>query len=138
MTRSLALAFVLVALTIPAAADDICPCIPVSHLWVLKTCDTWDCAAAEFNISGGSAETVVMPTSSTDGKWIVLHRVATGTAINADRVFAIENFDGWSDASTRFSGIDGSLKPMILSAPDGKFLVVSRNAPEPRRRAAAH
>jgi len=69
---------------------------------------------------------------------IVLHRVSSGSGITLDPTFTIESFDGWSDASARFSAIDSSLKPMILSAPDGKFLVVSRNMPEPRRRAVVH
>jgi len=132
------IAIVVIALTLPAAAEDVCPCIPITHLWTVKSCDTFDCAAAEFNISSGSADTVVMPTGSDDMKWMVLHRVASGTTSVADPVFAIENYDGWIDASTRFGTIDGMLRPMILSAPDGKFVVVSRNMPEPRRRAVVH
>ena len=135
MTRSLPFAFALLALTSAALAQEVCPCIPVTHLWTIKSCDTWDCAASEFNISAGSTDMMVVPTTSTDVRWVVLQRVASGSSASTDPTYSLESFDGWTEASTRFGAIDATLKPMMLSAPDGKFLIVSRYAAEPRRRA---
>ncbi|MGZ7041791.1 MAG: hypothetical protein ACXVH7_08380 [Thermoanaerobaculia bacterium] len=107
----------------------------MTHLWVVKSCDTFDCATSEFILSNGSADTIVLPTGSEDVKWVVLARVASGTAASLDPTFNLETFDGWPEAAARYGALDVALKPMMLSSPDGKFLIVARNQPEPRRRA---
>lgn len=136
MNRTLLFAVIL-AVALPVAAQDVCPCVPTTHLWVIKSCDTWDCAASAFILSNGSGNTLVVPTASTDARWAVLELVPAGTATSSDPILHVDSYDGWTNASLRFETIDGNLKPMIVSAPDGRFLIVSRNAPEPRRRAVA-
>ncbi len=135
MKRTLTLLFALLAAGIPVEGQDVCPCVPVTHLWVVKSCDTFDCATSEFVISNGSPDTMVVPTTSSDAKWVVLQRVSSGSAIALDPTFKLESYDGWNDASARFAAIDSALKPMMLSSPDAKFLIVVRNQAEPRRRA---
>jgi len=137
MIRPLIAAAALVLLALPIVADP-CPCIPISHLWTVRSCDTFDCASSEFTLSAGSGDYVIVPTSSTDVKWVVLQRVAAGTATSSDPTFTLDAFDGFTDASLRYMTIASELKPMIMSAPDGRFLVIARQTPEPRRRAAGH
>ena len=137
MTRTLIAAFTLALLAFPMLADDSdpCPCVPVTHLWTIRSCDTFDCASSEFVLSNGSGDYVIVPTSSTDVKWIVLQRVASGTSTSVDPTFNLETFDGFDGASVRFNTIAPDLKPIIMSVSDGRFVVVSRRIPEPRRRA---
>ena len=139
MIRSLIVAATTVLLVFPvfAADSDPCPCVPVTHLWTIRSCDTFDCAASEFVLSNGSGDYLIVPTSSTDVKWVVLQRVASGSAISNDPTFTLETFDGFDDASIRYNTVAPDLKPMIMSVTDGKFVVVARRVPEPRRRAVA-
>jgi hypothetical protein len=138
MIRSLIAFSALLLFVAPLTADPACPCVPVSHLWTVRSCDTFDCAASEFMLSKGSADYMVVPTGGTDVKWVVLERVPSGTATSSDPAFTLEAFDDLDGASTRFATVDPRLSPMILSATDGKFLIVARQMPEPRRRATAH
>lgn len=137
MTRGMTLLLLLFAAAFSAEAQDACPCVPVTHLWTVRSCDTYDCAVSAFVLAGSSSDTVVVRTSSTDVRWVVLERVKAGSAISSDPTFSLESFEGFTDASTRFNAVDTNLKPMILSVPDGKFVIVARNAPEPRRRAVS-
>ena len=131
--RSILLSLATVLLAFPVIAE--CPCVPVTHLWTIKSCDTFNCAMNEFMLSNGSADVMVIPTNSTDAKFIVLERVPAGSLVIADPIFTLQSFDGWSDASIQFATIADTLKPILMTAPDGKFLVISRNVAEPRRRA---
>ena len=139
MIRSLLVASTVVLLAFPlfAADSDPCPCVPVTHIWTIRSCDTFDCAASEFTLSNGSGDYVIVPTSSTDVKWVVLQRVPSGTATTSDPTFELETFDGFSDASIRFNTVAPDLKPIIMSVTDGRFVIVARRIPEPRRRAVA-
>jgi hypothetical protein len=38
----------------------------------------------------------------------------------------------------RFSGFSADHKPMLMTSPDGQFLVIALRHAEPRRRAAGH
>ena len=120
-------------LPLVASAQSICPCVPVSHFWTVSTCDTWDCAASAFILGSGSPDVVVIPTSA-DAQWLVLRRVASGTEVVADSSFTLDSFEGIGDAMTRYGGIDPALRPIMLSAPDGKILIVARRPPDSRRR----
>jgi hypothetical protein len=132
------LTVVLLAFPLFAADSDPCPCVPVTHLWTIRSCDTFDCATSEFVLSNGSGDYVIVPTSSTDVKWVVLQRVASGTSTSSDPTFNLETFDDFDGASIRYNTIAPDLKPMIMSITDGRFAVIARRIPEPRRRAIAH
>ena len=127
------LAAVVLLIPLVAGAQSICPCVPVSHFWTVSSCDTWDCAASAFILGSGSPDVMVMPTSA-DAQWLVLRRVASGTEVVADSSFTLDSFEGIGDAMTRYNGIDATLRPIMLSAPDGKILVVARRPPDTRRR----
>ena len=121
-------------------AQQICPCVPVSHQWVADACDTWNCAAAATVMANGDKYVLALPSNSDDFKWVVLRRIVTGSAIlPADAPFRITMFDGAPEAMANFGSIDHDFEPMVLSAPDGKFLVIARStAASTRKRAAGH
>ncbi|HJW92425.1 MAG TPA: hypothetical protein VJ901_02300, partial [Thermoanaerobaculia bacterium] len=51
--------------------------------------------------------------------------------------YQIETFDGSAVATARLAAIDHDRRPMILTAPDGMFLVLSlKHPPLPRQRSA--
>jgi hypothetical protein len=73
-----------------------------------------------------------------DGRWLIVHRLAAGGAIDSGDPFRLEQFSGMSDAVQRFGTFDADHKPMLMTAPDGQILVMALRQPELRRRAAAH
>jgi hypothetical protein len=136
--RSLAtVAFALILLAAPVLAD--CPCVPITHLWGVKTCTDWTCASTELAVANGDPQVIAVPVGMSDGRWLIVRRFAAGAAIDSGGdIFQIDQFDGMSDAVRRFSGFSTDHKPMLMTAPDGRFLVIALRQPEPRRRAAAH
>jgi len=122
-----------------AIADNVCPCVPVTHLWTVKTCPDWVCASTELAVSNGDAEIIAVPVGMNDTRWLIVRRVASGSfSDSGNDPFRLEQFDGFDSAAFRFSGLTADFKPMIMTAPDGKVLVMSLRAPEPKRRAVAH
>jgi hypothetical protein len=136
----LILACSLLLFPIASGAQQACPCVPISHLWIVDGCDSWNCAAAATIMANGDKYVVALPTNADDYKWVVVRRVAAGSAtVSPDAPFLVEAFDGASDAMARYGAINHDLQPMMLTGPDGKFLVVSRNAAAPKRqRAVTH
>jgi hypothetical protein len=130
------LACSLLLLPIAVGAQEHCPCVPVTHLWIVNGCESWNCAAAATIMANGDKYFLTLPTNSDDFKWVVVRRVVAGSATVApDAPFRLESFDGVSDAMSRFDSIDRQFEPMLLTAPDGKFLVVVRSTAVPRKRA---
>jgi len=79
-----------------------------------------------------------LPTTSADFPWIVLRRIASGSASIPDGPFKVDGFDSLSDGSAHYYTIDHDLQPMLLTSPDGKVLVVSRTIPEKRTHVVKH
>ena len=127
----------LLLLPMAAGAQEHCPCVPVSHLWIVEPCETWNCATAATVLAAGDKYVFALPTNNDDFKWVVLRRVPAGTAAQTGP-FTIETFDTSINAMSRLSAIDPQLTPMIASGADGKFLVVARSFPEVRKRAVPH
>jgi hypothetical protein len=130
-------AFALVLLAAPALAD--CPCVPIAHLWVVKTCTDWTCASTELAVANGDPQVIAVPVGMNDGRWLIVRRFAAGAAIDSggDK-FHLDQFDGMADAVQRFSSFTTDHRPMLMTAPDGQYLVIALRQPEPRRRAATH
>src|SRR5512142_3047210 len=107
-------AFAVLCLATAASAQNVCPCVPITQLWIVKECATWNCAASALVIANGDKCTMTMPTDSDDYPWLVIQRVNSGTQVaNPDAPFTIETFEGMSDASARFAAITSDFHPMM-------------------------
>jgi len=146
--RALTFAAVLVLAT-PLFAQNACPCVPLTHLWIVKTCTDWTCASTELAVANGDPQVIAFPVGMNDGRWLIVRRFAAGAAIDSgDDVFKLEQFDGMTAAVTRFAALDNDHKPMLMTAPDGQVLVIALRQPEkphaadvtspPKHRAAGH
>ena len=51
MRNLLLIAATTVLLAAPVSAD--CPCVPLTHLWTVKTCADWNCANTELLLANG-------------------------------------------------------------------------------------
>lgn len=121
-----------------AVSQEVCPCIPLTYQWIVTPCETWNCAAAATVMSNGDKYVLAMPTGSDDFKWVVIKRIVSGSAIiSPDAPFTVDSFDGMAAATTRYDLVGHELQPMLLTAPDGKVLVIARN-PTTKRRAVGH
>lgn len=120
-------------------AQQACPCVPVTKLWVSFVCDNFNCAMTTLSNGIGDSSMFAVPVGMQDGRWLVVRQVTSGDYTD-NSPFQVESFDGIATATARFGDIDGQLKPHIMSSPDGKFLVISLRQPEtpPRRRPVAH
>ena len=139
--RTVAFAFALFALAFAAVADDqnACPCVALSYTWIVKSCDSWNCAAAALIMADGDPQVFVMPTRSDTHKWVVLRRVVSGSVTQSpDEPFLIEQFSSMSDGSARFAGLNQAVAPLLITPTDGNVLVVFLREAEQRRRPAAH
>jgi hypothetical protein len=122
---------------VPANAQNVCPCVPVSHMWIVKTCADWTCASVELAVANGDPQVIAMPVSLDDARWMIVRRFAAGSAVDsAGDPFRLEQFDGMAAAVAHFSAIDRDHWPMLMTAPDGQVLVISLRAPAPKRRAS--
>ncbi len=137
--RSTILCMLLFSAFVAAPLPADCPCFPLTHLWVVKTCTDWNCAAAELMLAGGDPQVMAIPVGMDDPHWLVLRRIAAGSAIDVSTdPFEIRQFDGMDGAVTHYSTLAHERLPMVLTAPDGQVLVISLKPGEPRKRAAAH
>jgi hypothetical protein len=122
---------------VPMAAD--CPCVPITHAWVVKTCDDWNCASAELAVASGDPQVIAVPVAIGDTRWLILRRFAAGAAIDTSNdPFQLHQFDGMDGAVSHYSTIAHERRPMLLTAPDGQVLVIALKQPEARRRVVAH
>jgi hypothetical protein len=123
-------------LPVYANGQQVCPCVPISHEWIVSACDSWNCAAAAQILANGSSDVLTMPSGSDDFKWVVLRRVASGSAIvSPDAPFKIETFAAMNDAANRFQSINPDLRPLLFTAPDGNVVIVLRSTSLPRQHA---
>jgi hypothetical protein len=123
-----------------AVSADDCPCVPISRTWLVTACETWNCAQAALVLANGDPFVMSMPTSDTKYGWVVLRRVATGTAAALpESPFVIDSHPTVGAAMAQFDTLDQQTLPMIVSAADGTTLVVRlREAAPASRRRAAH
>ena len=115
----------LFAISVAASAGDTAT-NPIRTTWIAASCKTWNCAAAALVIAGGEPNVLVMPTNVAEHPWIVLRRVEEGSVfIPEDEPFVCEVFENVTQATARFTGMDGCHTPLILNVPDGRALVTS-------------
>lgn len=137
MKQVLVAVALILAPAVPALAQQACPCVPIAKVWTVETCDTWNCAAAATILAGGDPYVLSMPAPTADGRWLVVKRVNAGSYIaTPDAPFVLETFDGPDGASARFLSMAGDHAPMILSVPDGKFVVIMARDAVAKKRAA--
>lgn len=99
---------------------------PVTYTWMVTSCETWNCAAAELVRAGGDKNVIILPTSRQDRPWLVLRRIEEGAIVLPENEpFTCEVFGSVTDASSRFTAMDSCHAPLILNVPDGKALVAS-------------
>ena len=137
MRRFLIAVLVLAAFSTSAIAE--CPCVPVTHLWVVKTCTDWNCASTELLLANGDPQVFAVPIALDDLRWLIVRRNASGAAVApSDDPFGLEQFDRFSDAADRYSTIEAARHPILMNAPDGTVLVIALREPPVRRRAGIH
>ena len=125
--------------TIPSHAQDACPCVPLTHLWIVKTCSDWTCASTELLLANGDPQVIALPVAMNDARWLIVRRFTAGSAIDVSTdPFHVEQFDGMTRVVARLNELTPGHRPMILTAPDGQMLIISLKEPEPRRRAVGH
>ena len=135
MMKKIALVTLVIASLAASPAVAQCPCVPIGEQWVVETCEGWNCAASALILANGNSQVFTMPTANQDFPWVVLRRVTGGNYIQVpEPQMSIEQFDGMPAASSRFSAIDASLNPLLVTAPDGRILVLARKTPEARLR----
>src|SRR5207237_9462754 len=77
-----------------ASAQQACPCVPVTHLWIAVACDSWDCVVTNVLDAKGQPDAVPIPTTSSDYTWVVLRRIASGGAtVSPDAPFHVDGYD---------------------------------------------
>jgi hypothetical protein len=133
-----------VTLSIPllaasSRAQQVCPCVPISYEWIPMACDSWQCVETEVALANGLT-LIPIPTNNSDFHWVVLKRIASGGAIvSPDAPFKVDGFDLFADGVAKYSAMSSDVQPLLITAPDGKTLVVSRPpGGKQRNRAVGH
>ena len=127
--------FVITSIAVSVSAQQACPCVPVTKLWVTKVCDTFGCASSEFATANGDPTTMVLPAGS---QWVIVRQVPSGGFVD-NSPYTLESFDNIGAAGARYDSITADHNPLIVSGSDGKLLVISLKevpAAPPHRRAA--
>lgn len=128
---------VLLASSAVGAGQNVCPCIPTSHLWVATQCPEWTCAASELIAAHGDPFVVVLPMATQPVTWIVLRRIASDSyAESPGNPLAVESFESMPAAIARFSSLDGMTHPIMLTGADGTMVIVRLRQPDGRGHAA--
>ena len=124
-----------------AFAQNVCPCIPISKVWVVTACETWNCAQSAMILANGDPYTVSVPTGGSQFKWVIARRVVAGTvAVSPDDPFLIDAIPNASDAATRYGTLSPDTLPLMVTTIDGESLLIRLRTPDPqgRRRATQH
>src|SRR4051794_41957239 len=96
----------LLLLLTTASAQSVCPCVPRENLWVVKTCDDFNCAMTALNTANGDPLTFSMPVGIDDRRWVVLQRVVGGGYIDdGSDPYPVGAFDGPGAAPARPASI---------------------------------
>ncbi len=137
--RSTLFSIALLGLMIAAPLAAECPCVPITHLWIVKTCTDWYSASTELLLANGDPQVIAIPVRMDDSRWLIVRRFVSGSAIESSNdPFQIDQFDGIDGAMARFTTLAHDRRPMLFTAPDGQVLVIALKQPEPKRRAATH
>lgn len=140
MRNLLLIAATAALLAAPLSAD--CPCVPITHLWTVKTCADWNCANSELLLANGDPQVIAVPVGMADGRWLVVRRFAAGAAVqDQNDPFQLNQYDGMATAVDHYSAISTDMRPQLMTAPDGQVLVIALKAPEQsigRRRPVQH
>lgn len=128
------------AFAVPLSAEDPCPCIPLPHVWIVKTCADWNCANAELVPANGDPQVIAVPAGLNDRRWLIVRRVVSGASIeDPNDDYRLQQFDGLDPAVACYRGFEAGMRPQLLTAPDGQVLVIALRQPEDAtRRRAAH
>ena len=130
----------LLVLVVPAAVadDNVCPCVPLSKVWVTTACETWNCAQSAMILANGDPYAVAIPTADAKYGWVVVRRVVSGSATTTpEDPFAVTSYAVMNDAITGFTAADPDTFPLLLTAMDGSTLVVKLRQAAPGRRRVA-
>lgn len=143
MVRKTALLAMVICITFGAvvAGDaDPCPCVVLGYTWMATPCETWNCAAAALVLANGDPNTMVLPTTHSQVKWVVLKRLVPGSVtVSPDSPVLVEQFSNMVDGSVRFAALDHDSAPLMVTTTDGNVLVVHmRPYPSGKGRAASH
>lgn len=123
MYRILGIAIVVLSLSTSAGAQIT---KPIRYTWMVTSCPTWNCAAAQLVLASGDKGVIVLPTGQQENPWVVLRRVEEGALeLDEKEPYSCETFEAVAAASAQFATIDTCHGPMILNVPDGRALVVS-------------
>ena len=128
------------ALGFPLSAQEACPCVPLTHLWIVKTCIDWNCANTEMLLANGDPQVIALPVGMADHRWLVVRRFASGGAAqDTNDAFRVEQFGGMDAAVAYYRGFGPEMRAQLMTAPDGQILVIALRQSEvgpPRRHAA--
>ena len=134
MTRLALIAITVASLvTLNLPAQEVCPCIPQPRIWTSVICDTWNCASSALVSANGDPTVFAVPFGMKGGKWLLIRQVHSGGFIDNSPML-VEPFDEVGLAAARLASIRAEFRPLIVSAPDGKLLVLSLKEPERRWR----
>src|SRR4051794_41983286 len=92
-------AFALILLAAPVLGD--CPCVPITHVWIVKTCADWTCASTELAVANGDPQVIAVPVGMSDGRWLIVRRLAAGAPNHLRDPFPpqpIGGMTGWGGA----------------------------------------
>jgi len=137
--RFIAVTLLLCAAVAVTADDNVCPCIPVTKVWVATSCETWNCAQAAMVMANGDPYVITIPTNDTKYGWVILRRVVAGSATTVPPdPFQITSYASLQEAVGQYTAADPNKLPMMAMAVDGTALVLQLREPVPasRRRAA--
>lgn len=134
-SRIFAVAFVTIVLATSSFAENTTN--PIRYTWIVTSCETWNCAASALIIADGEPNVIAVPTGVEDHPWLVLRRVEEGSVFIPDtESFGCDVFGAVTDATSHYLTVDGCRKPLVVSVPDGRAVVISlRNCSGARRRA---
>ena len=81
------------ALPTPLFAQDACPCVPLTHVWMVKTCPDWNLVSAELAVANGDPQVIAIPIGMNDARWLIVRRMVSGAAIeNPNEPFRVQQF----------------------------------------------
>jgi hypothetical protein len=129
MRNLLLIATTAALLAAPVSAD--CPCVPLTHLWIVKTCADWNCASTELVLANGDPQVIAMPVGMADGRWLVIRRFAAGSAVqDQNDPFQLAQFDHMNTAVDHYTAMTTDMRPQLMTAPDGQILVMALKTPD--------
>jgi hypothetical protein len=92
---------------------------------------------ASLVVGGGSPYVVAIPIGGSKYKWVVIRRVAAGSAIvSPDEPSVVDSYSTMAKAAEQFATLDPAMLPKMISTVDGKSLIVRLREADPDRRRA--